>query len=69
VEHVSRRIKEILKDTPPGPVPFSVSIGSALVDPHAPQKFEDLMAEADEAMYEDKERARAAALAAGLAVH
>ena len=69
VAHVSRRIREILQDTPPGPVPFSVSIGSALVDPHAPQKFDDLMAEADEAMYEDKERARAAARAAGLAVH
>ena len=69
VAHVSRRIREILRDTPPGPVPFTVSVGSALVDPLAPQKFEDLMAEADEAMYEDKERARAEAKAAGLAVH
>ena len=69
VEKVSRRIKEILRDTPPGPVPFSVSIGSAVVDPHNPQKFDDLMAAADEAMYEDKQRAREAAKAAGLAVH
>jgi diguanylate cyclase (GGDEF)-like protein len=69
VELVSRRVKEILRDTPPGPVPFTVSIGSAVVDPVDPQKFEDLMAAADEAMYEDKQRAREAAKAAGLAVH
>ena len=69
VNVVSNRIREILRDNPPGPVPFSVSIGSALVDPHAPQKLEALMALADEAMYEDKQRAREAAKAAGLAVH
>lgn len=69
VNVVSNRIREILRDNPPGPVPFSVSIGSALVDPQVPQKLEELMAVADEAMYEDKQRARDAAKAAGLAVH
>ena len=69
VELVSRRVKEILRDTPPGPVPFTVSIGSAVVDPLNPQQFEDLMSTADESMYEDKQRAREAAKAAGLAVH
>ena len=69
VQTVSRRVKEILRDNPPGPVPFTVSIGSAVVDPLRPQRFEDLMNAADEAMYEDKQRAREAAKAAGLAVH
>jgi diguanylate cyclase (GGDEF)-like protein len=57
---VAKRIRETVRDAPPGPVPFSVSVGGALVDPRQPEKFDDLMAAADAAMYVEKERAHAA---------
>lgn len=61
IDVVAKRVAEILETTPPGPVPFSVSVGGALVNPHAPQKFEDLMEAADDAMYRNKEIAHARA--------
>jgi diguanylate cyclase (GGDEF)-like protein len=55
---VISRIREQLQSSPPGPVPFSVSLGAALVDPQNPQSFEQVMVSADEEMYRDKARTR-----------
>ena len=55
---VASRVREILSDQPPGPVPFSVSIGTAVYDAERPPSFEELLAAADSAMYQDKNRAR-----------
>ena len=55
---VSARVRAHLADTPPGPVPFSISIGAAVVDAMAPPTLEQLMARADEEMYRDKKRER-----------
>lgn len=54
------RVREIVREHPPGPVPFSVSLGAALVDPHEPQTFEQVMMAADAEMYRDKSRLREA---------
>jgi diguanylate cyclase (GGDEF)-like protein len=56
--HVADRIRIYLSETPPGPVPFSISIGAAVVDPMEPPPLEELMAKADAEMYRDKERRR-----------
>jgi diguanylate cyclase (GGDEF)-like protein len=55
---VSDRIRRRLSDTPPGPVPFSISIGAAVVEPMEPPTLDALMARADEEMYRDKARQR-----------
>jgi len=55
---VASRVREILSDQPPGPVPFSVSIGTAVYDVERPPSFEELLAAADSAMYQDKNRAK-----------
>ncbi len=55
---VVSRIRELVHDEPPGPVPFTVSIGAALIDPLRPETFVDVMARADAAMYRDKARTR-----------
>jgi diguanylate cyclase (GGDEF)-like protein len=60
VDVVASRVRAALEDNPPGPVPFTVSLGSAIVDTLHPQRLEDVMAQADEAMYRDKARAHAA---------
>ena len=55
---VASRVREILSDQPPGPVPFSVSIGTAVYDVERPPSFEELLAAADSSMYQDKNRAK-----------
>jgi diguanylate cyclase (GGDEF)-like protein len=55
---VIRRIRQILSESPPGPVPFTVSLGAAIVDPFEPSAFEDVMEAADAEMYRDKARTR-----------
>lgn len=55
---VSTRVKRYLLETPPGPVPFSISIGAAIVDQLEPPEFDELMSQADEEMYRDKARQR-----------
>jgi diguanylate cyclase (GGDEF)-like protein len=57
-EQVIHRVKEHLDATPPGPVPFTVSLGFALVDPLEPQGLESLLTQADMAMYRDKASSR-----------
>ncbi|HEV2125223.1 MAG TPA: GGDEF domain-containing protein [Chloroflexota bacterium] len=57
-ELVSSRVRDLLADNPPGPVPFSISIGAAVVNPLHPQTLDEVMAEADELMYQDKARQR-----------
>lgn len=58
IELVASRIRETLIENPPGPVPFTVSVGSALVNPVQPETFEELLVKADAAMYEEKMRSR-----------
>lgn len=55
---VANRIRDLFRDNPPGPVPFSVSIGTAVVDVVQPPTLDDLMAIADKEMYKDKQRQR-----------
>ena len=55
---VTQRLREILSDEPPGPVPFTVSIGTAVCDVAEPPTFEELLAAADSAMYRDKARTK-----------
>ncbi len=57
-EQVADRIRRTLAEDPPGPVPFSISIGAAVVDALEPPTLEELMAAADAEMYKDKERRR-----------
>jgi diguanylate cyclase (GGDEF)-like protein len=57
-EVVADRVRRILREDRPGPVPFSVSIGTAVYDGQPAASLEDLLARADAAMYEDKQRAR-----------
>ena len=64
VDVVAGRVRTALEENPPGPVPFTVSLGSAIVDSLHPQRLEDVMAQADEAMYRDKARAHAAVASA-----
>lgn len=54
---VTTRIRQILNEAP-GPVPFTVSVGSAIIDPLTPQTLEQVMAAADEEMYRDKAKSR-----------
>ncbi|HEU5316658.1 MAG TPA: GGDEF domain-containing protein, partial [Chloroflexota bacterium] len=58
-ELVIHRIRERIAERPPGPVPFTVSLGYAIVDPEEPQGLDQLLSRADEAMYRDKEAAHA----------
>jgi diguanylate cyclase (GGDEF)-like protein len=58
IETVASRIRQVLATEPPGPVPFTISIGSALVDPDQPETFEELLVRADRAMYREKARSR-----------
>jgi diguanylate cyclase (GGDEF)-like protein len=53
-ERIAARIRRSLHDQPPGPVPFTVSIGTSLADPHAPQPLEALLRDADVEMYREK---------------
>jgi diguanylate cyclase (GGDEF)-like protein len=55
---VVSRIREAVNTSPPGPVPFSVSVGAALIDPQRPETFVEVMARADAEMYRDKARTR-----------
>ena len=55
---VTSRLRDTFANHPPGPVPFSISIGSAVVDPVNPPSLDDLMRAADEEMYKDKQRQR-----------
>jgi diguanylate cyclase (GGDEF)-like protein len=54
VEVVVNRIRSRLAEQPPGPVPFGVSLGHAVVDSMEPQPLDVLLAEADAAMFRDK---------------
>jgi diguanylate cyclase (GGDEF)-like protein len=54
--HVAARIRATLHKRPPGPVPFSLSIGTTIVDPEDAPSLEQALAAADEAMYRDKSR-------------
>ncbi|HET7771633.1 MAG TPA: GGDEF domain-containing protein [Chloroflexota bacterium] len=54
-ERVAARVRELLEKNAPGPVPFSVSIGTAVMDGKA-ITLEQLLERADKAMYEDKAR-------------
>jgi len=56
---VISRIRERIEKNPPGPVPFTVSLGYSLVDPHEPQGLDALLSQADIAMYRDKAVAHA----------
>jgi len=55
---VTNRLRDKFKNDPPGPVPFTISIGSAIVDPVNPPSLDELMKQADEEMYRDKQRSR-----------
>jgi len=57
-ELVVRRIRERLDEHAPGPVPFTVSLGYAIVDPHEPEGLDNLLTQADLAMYRDKAASR-----------
>jgi diguanylate cyclase (GGDEF)-like protein len=57
---VADRIQQILETNPPGPVPFSLSVGGAMVDALEPPSLETLMAQADREMYVQKEQHHAA---------
>ena len=57
-ELVTSRLRDTFANHPPGPVPFSISIGSAVVDLVNPLSLDDLMRAADEEMYKDKQRQR-----------
>jgi diguanylate cyclase (GGDEF)-like protein len=57
-DQVITRVKERLEADPPGPVPFTVSLGYAIVDPLQPQALESLLMKADIAMYRDKAASR-----------
>src|SRR5688572_17463607 len=54
-ERVADRVRELLGADGPGPVPFSVSIGTAVLDGKT-ITLEQLLERADKAMYEDKAR-------------
>ena len=55
-EVVAGRIRAVLDTEPPGPVPFTLSLGMAVVDPKQPPPLEAILAQADRAMYADKGR-------------
>lgn len=55
-EAVAERIRQALTDRPPGPVPFSLSVGTAVADPADPPALDALLAEADSEMYREKAR-------------
>ena len=52
--HIAARVRHSLREDPPGPVPFTVSIGVALVDPANPAELDSLLRDADAEMYRDK---------------
>lgn len=54
-ERVADRVREMLDTEPPGPVPFSLSIGTAVLDGKM-VTLDQLLDRADKAMYEDKLR-------------
>jgi diguanylate cyclase (GGDEF)-like protein len=62
-EPMARLREELSRPVPPTDRPLSVSIGSAVFDPEQPVDLDDLVAAADAAMYEDKQRRKAAASA------
>jgi diguanylate cyclase (GGDEF)-like protein len=53
-ERIAGRIRRSLREQPPGPVPFTMSIGIALADPSEPQALEALLHDADAEMYREK---------------
>jgi diguanylate cyclase (GGDEF)-like protein len=55
---LAQHLRDHLRESPPGPVPFSISIGASVVDPLAPPTLDDLMASADKEMYKDKQKGR-----------
>ena len=55
---VCDRVRHMLAEEPPGPVPFSISIGTAVVDPLEPPTLDALMKRADASMYADKAKQR-----------
>ncbi|HEU5318008.1 MAG TPA: GGDEF domain-containing protein [Chloroflexota bacterium] len=55
---VMRRIKDLVETNRPGPVPFTISLGAAVVDPLNPPPYEEVIAAADAEMYRDKARTR-----------
>ena len=55
---LGQRLKDYFEHEPPGPVPFNISIGAAVVDPLSPPTLDDLMATADKEMYKDKRKER-----------
>lgn len=63
-EGVIERIRESLAGTPPGPIPFTLSLGYALVQPDRPDGLDAVLAQADVAMYRDKSDHHRAAEAA-----
>jgi diguanylate cyclase (GGDEF)-like protein len=55
---MAQRLRDYFADEPPGPVPFSISIGASVVDPVKPPTLDELMASADKEMYKDKQKGR-----------
>ncbi len=53
---VAARVRRRLREQPPGPVPFTVSVGAAVIDPRQPPPLAALLTQADRAMYRDKAR-------------
>jgi diguanylate cyclase (GGDEF)-like protein len=57
-QRLAQRLRDYFADEPPGPVPFSISIGAAVVDPVKPPTLDELMASADKEMYKEKRKER-----------
>jgi diguanylate cyclase (GGDEF)-like protein len=55
-EAVANRVREAMRARPPAPVPFTMSLGTAVVDPQNPSTLEGLIAQADARMYLEKAR-------------
>src|SRR5581483_6292246 len=53
---LAARVRRLLREQPPGPVPFTVSVGAAVIDPRDPPPLASLLTQADKAMYRDKAR-------------
>jgi diguanylate cyclase (GGDEF)-like protein/PAS domain S-box-containing protein len=65
LEHVLDRLRStVALAAPIGPYPLAVSLGIAVLDPGAKRSLDDLVAEADERMYENKRARKLKAAAA-----
>ncbi len=55
-EAMANRVREAMRARPPDPIPFTMSLGTAVVDPQNPGPLEGLIAQADARMYLEKSR-------------